>query len=93
MDVLDLTKNKEIAKLYDLYAEEFYEQVQKNNKLLQKQLQLEEKLVDTLTEKQQENYEKIEDMKAQNIIEEEKKIFTFGFKLGVRLILESLNIK
>ncbi len=91
MSIKDLASKKEIAKLYYLYEEDLNEYMQKDNKLLKEQLQREERLNYALTEEQQEEYTKIEDLRAQNITEEEKRVFIYAFSLGVRLALESID--
>ena len=54
-------------------------------------LKREEKLFESLTEEQQVQFEKIEELRNEQIGEENKGTFIYAFSLGVKLLLESLD--
>lgn len=54
-------------------------------------LKREEELFDTLTEEQKKVFDEIDNLRLQNYEETDKRLFTFAFSLGVRLVLESLD--
>lgn len=91
MELKDLKNKQEIVNLFYLYGEDLYENTEKNDKLLQEILKKEEKLFDSLTEEQQEQFNEINDLRAKDFEESDKKIFTYAFSLGVRLVIQSLD--
>ena len=91
MELKNLENKQEIVKLFYLYGEDLYENTEKNDKLLQKILKKEERLFDSLTEEQKEQFNEINDLRAKDFEESDKNISVFAFTLAVRLIMECLN--
>lgn len=91
MKLGDITNKEKIIELYYLYGEDLYNDTETNNKFMKDILKREEELFDTLTEEQKKVFDEIDNLRLQNYEETDKRIFTFAFSLGVRLVLESLN--
>ncbi len=91
MKLGDITNKEKIIELYYLYGEDLYNATEINNKFMKDILKREEELFDTLTEEQKKVFDEIDNLRLQNYEETDKRLFTFAFSLGVRLVLESLD--
>ena len=91
MKLGDITNKEKIIELYYLYGEDLYNDTETNNKFMKDILKREEELFDTLTEEQKKVFDEIDNLRLQNYEETDKRLFTFAFSLGVRLVLESLD--
>lgn len=91
MKLGDITNKEKIIELYYLYGEDLYNETETNNKFMKDILKREEELFDTLTEEQKKVFDEIDNLRLQNYEETDKRLFTFAFSLGVRLVLESLD--
>lgn len=91
MKLEDITNKEKIIELYYLYGEDLYNDTETNNKFMKDILKREEELFDTLTEEQKKVFDEIDNLRLQNYEETDKRLFTFAFSLGVRLVLESLD--
>lgn len=91
MNLGDITNKEKIIELYYLYGEDLYNDTETNNRFMKDILKREEELFDTLTEEQKKVFDEIDNLRLQNYEETDKRLFTFAFSLGVRLVLESLD--
>ncbi len=91
MKLGDITNKEKIIELYYLYGEDLYNDTETNNRFMKDILKREEELFDTLTEEQKKVFDEIDNLRLQNYEETDKRLFTFAFSLGVRLVLESLD--
>lgn len=91
MEIKDLTNKKELAKLYELYEEELYQNTDKNTELARRAIKEEEKFFETLTSEQKKEFNRLCELKTLNGAETDKNIFIYTFCLAVRLILESID--
>ena len=90
MEIKDYTNKEKIQQLFELYEEDIYDNTDRNYELLRQILKKEEKFTETLTEEQQVEFRKINEIKNKNIGETDKNIFIYAFTLAVRLIIESI---
>lgn len=91
MKIKDYTNKEKLQQLFELYEEEMYANTETNTKLLKQIIEAEEKFGEKLTEKQQEEFEKINEIKNEYVGETDKNIFIYAFTLAVRLIIESIT--
>lgn len=87
----ELTNKKKIMELYYWCEEDMYESIEVINAVLQKMLRTEEEFLETLTEEQKQKFKQLEELKNEKGEETDKKIFTYAFSLGIRLLLESID--
>lgn len=91
MELKKLADKEQIKKLYYLYNEDLYDRTERNNELLKKVIQAEEKLFENLTEEQQEQFKELEELKNEKVGEQNRNTFIYAFTLAVKLIIESIN--
>ena len=90
-DIINLENKKTIEELFDMYADELYVLTDEDKKYTTEIIELEEKFYETLTEEKQEQFNNLSELKSENNSREDKKIFTIGYSLAVKLILESIS--
>lgn len=78
-----------IEELFNFYDEELYKNTKENKEFVDKISVIEEPFYKSLTDNQKEAFEELVELHALNGAVTDKRIFTFAFSLGVKLILES----
>lgn len=84
----DYSNKGRIEELYEFYNEDIYKNSEENRKIIDKILKIEDQFYNSLTEKQQKEFEKLIELHSLNSSITDKRIFIFAFRLAVRLILE-----
>ena len=80
---------KRIEELFNFYEEELYRNTDENRELISKLLEVEEPFYESLNEIQKKQFEAFMEIQALNGAVTDKNVFTYGFKLATRLILEN----
>lgn len=81
---------KAIVDLYETYMDEIYEVTQKEKDLTHKQADLEDELRKSLTSKQSEILEQIDQIETQRTEDLTKHTFVFAYSLANKLLIQSL---
>lgn len=87
----ELKNSKTIEELYSLYEDEMHCSTAENKEIIEQMLKIEEPFCNDLTKGQRLQFEQIMELEAENGCIMDQRIFTFAFKLAVKLIFESIN--
>ena len=80
---------KRIEELFDFYEEEIYRNTDENRELVSKILETEEPFYESLNDIQKKQFEELTELQVLNGAVTDKNVFTYGFKLATRLMLET----
>lgn len=85
-----MEQKKDIENLYNLYAEEMYNDLTEEMRDITKQIDKDiERLNRTLTKKQKRILSKIIDLEGNRVEKENKHIFIYAYSIATKIIIES----
>ena len=84
-------EDETILKLYDIFMDDIYTMTPENYRISTEISKLEEKLNKTLSDKQLELLEKIQNKESERTEEVYKTVFVYAYKLATKLLVEGLS--
>lgn len=82
---------KTILKLYDFFMDEIYQSVPTNQNELNEIVEIEDKLLEGLTEEQKQLVEKIREYESNRTEEVNKCVFVNAFSMATKLFVEGIK--